>query len=152
MDAIKPVENEKHQTFVDSETSRTLLNCRPGIQKRVAAHTGAIDFQTEEVVALRDAAKMLPPRHGGKNTHVSSLYRWAGKGLRGVRLDTIKIGSVVCTSSEALQRFFERLSASDDLESDAPVYSTPSQTLRDAERAGRELDKMGVTEIEGEEL
>ncbi len=38
-----------------------------------------------------------------------ALYRWATEGLRGVHLETIQVGGTLCTSIEALQRFFERL-------------------------------------------
>ena len=36
---------------------------------------------------------------------------WARNGIRGVRIETIRVGGTLCTSLEALQRFFDRLSA-----------------------------------------
>ena len=66
---------------------------------------------TEELVSLRDAAKLLPRRRAGKRPHVATLYRWTTRGLRGVVLETLQVGGTLCTSREALQRFFERLTA-----------------------------------------
>lgn len=64
---------------------------------------------TEEVLTLREAAHRLPRRASGRRLHHATLYRWATDGLRGVRLETIQVGGTLCTSIEALQRFFEEL-------------------------------------------
>jgi hypothetical protein len=64
----------------------------------------------EEVLTFAQAAKILPRRRSGKKTHVCTLYRWATCGIKGIILETIKIGGTTCTSREALQRFFEALS------------------------------------------
>ena len=68
-----------------------------------------INISSEHVLCLRDAAKRLPKRRGGKRPHVATLYRWAKRGLRGVVLETLQVGGTLCTSREALQRFFESL-------------------------------------------
>ncbi len=77
-----------------------------------------IDIQKEEVVSFSEAAKRLPRRRAGKKPHVATLYRWASRGLRGSHLETIQIGGTMCTSVEALQRFFGRLSAPTEPEGD----------------------------------
>jgi hypothetical protein len=64
----------------------------------------------ETIVSLTSATKMLPARRGGRRPHVSTLYRWATGGCRGVRLETLQVGGTLCTSREALQRFCDRLS------------------------------------------
>jgi hypothetical protein len=69
-----------------------------------------IDTTVETPIPLRQAAGELPKRRRGRKTHVSCLYRWASVGCRGTRLETIQVGATRCTSREALQRFFERLS------------------------------------------
>ena len=79
-----------------------------------------IDIQEEELVSFSEAAERLPRRRAGKKPHVATLYRWAGLGLRGVRLETIQVGGTMCTSVEALQRFFGRLSASTEPQSEEP--------------------------------
>ncbi|MCH8146942.1 MAG: DUF1580 domain-containing protein [Planctomycetes bacterium] len=69
-----------------------------------------INVASERTLSLTEAAKQLPRRRAGKPTHVATVYRWGSRGLRGVRLETIQIGGTRCTSVEALQRFFDRLS------------------------------------------
>jgi len=70
-----------------------------------------IDFVTEEVVSLNEAASHpgLPRRRRGKKPNVAILYRWAQVGVRGIRLETIQVGATKCTSVEALRRFFDAL-------------------------------------------
>ncbi len=68
-----------------------------------------LDATTEELLSLTEAARLVPRRRGGKGAHVATLYRWAKDGLRGVVLQTLQVGGTRCTSREALQRFFERL-------------------------------------------
>lgn len=65
----------------------------------------------ETLLSLAAAAAELPRRRRGKPTHVSTLHRWATRGLRGVRLEVLRVGGTTCTSREALQRFFTRLTA-----------------------------------------
>jgi hypothetical protein len=69
-----------------------------------------IDTIAEVPIPLTKAADDLPRRRRGRKTHVSTLFRWSTAGCRGVILETIQVGGTRCTSREALQRFFERLS------------------------------------------
>ena len=109
-----------------------------------------IDTAVESVRPLAQAANELPRRRGGRKTHISTLYRWATAGYRGVVLETIQIGATRCTSREALQRFFERLS--EPVQAGAvggqvglPVgRRTVAQRQRASEEAGRELAKQGA--------
>ena len=68
-----------------------------------------IQLDTEQVLSLREATQQLPRRRNGQRPHIATLYRWATEGLRGVHLETLQVGGTLCTSIEALQRFFERL-------------------------------------------
>lgn len=70
-----------------------------------------IDFASEQVLPLEEAARRLPRRRGNRPVHPTTLHRWAHTGLRGVHLETIQVGGTRCTSIEALQRFFERLAS-----------------------------------------
>jgi hypothetical protein len=85
----------------------------------------------ETILPLADAAKGLPRRRGGRRVHPSTLHRWATAGCRGVRLEIIQIGGTRCTSREALQRFFERLSGPDPA---GPVGSHAGPVRRSAAR------------------
>jgi hypothetical protein len=100
-----------------------------------------INIVDEFTIPLRQAAKLLPCRRQGKPAHVATLYRWAHRGLRGVRLETVQIGGTLCTSREALQRFFERLDRRPDPVS---IATTPASRRRAAERAERELQRLGI--------
>ncbi|MDA8377647.1 MAG: DUF1580 domain-containing protein [Planctomycetia bacterium] len=56
--------------------------------------------------------KWLPNRRRGSRLALPTLYRWAGRGVRGVTLETISIGSQRCTSEQALRRFFQAIAES----------------------------------------
>ena len=68
-----------------------------------------IDLNTENIVSFAEACERLPRRRAGRPTHPATLYRWASDGLKGICLETIQVGGTLCTSMEALQRFFEEL-------------------------------------------
>lgn len=75
-----------------------------------------IDIKHETLITLSEATKFVPRRRRGRKASVSTLYRWASKsGHRGVRLETLRVGGSLCTSMEAMQRFFERLTAADSV-------------------------------------
>ncbi len=67
-----------------------------------------IDLNSETVGTLAEVAGKLP-RLGGRNIHTSTLWRWTSRGIRGVRLEHLKLGGRIVTSLEAVQRFSERL-------------------------------------------
>ena len=64
-----------------------------------------IDIGNEQLVSLRDVPRLLPPRPNGKRVHISAVYRWVQRGIRGIRLEVVRIGGTPYTSREALQRF-----------------------------------------------
>lgn len=98
-----------------------------------------IDLTTEEVITMADAAKRLPTR-----PNIRTLYRWARVGVGGVKLRTIKVGSRVCTSAEALNDFCNRAATPDGADAVAAVPRSTSQRRRAAERAGRRLEARGA--------
>ncbi len=103
-----------------------------------------IDISQEETFSLTEAAKQLPCRRKGKRPNVATLYRWSATGCRGIRLETINIGATRCTSMEALQRFFDALTAQAE---HRPVPQPPRLTAtrrKQIEAAERRLAKAGV--------
>jgi hypothetical protein len=107
----------------------------------------AIDVFSEQVVSLAEAARKLPKLRNGKSPHVSTLYRWVLRGKRCpngtvARLETIKIGWSTCTSLEALQRFFDRLTGEQQIVS--PPTLTQRQRLRQIRQAEEELRRAGI--------
>ena len=93
-----------------------------------------IDIATETVLTLAAAARLRPPSRRGRPTHPSTLARWALRGLRGTRLEVIRIGGQMYTSVEAIQRFAERLTA---------VGEVPVTPKRQADATDRELARRG---------
>lgn len=69
-----------------------------------------IEIGKERVITLANAARLLPRRRAGRKPHVSTIYRWTSRGLKGIVLETLAVGGTTCTSVEALQRFFDALS------------------------------------------
>src|SRR3954452_24975808 len=97
-----------------------------------------IDSTNESIITFSQAADDLPRRRKGRKTHISTLYRWATVGCRGVVLETLQCGATRCTSREVLQRFFERLSAPVDATGAGRPGQQRSQLrrIRDSKRAG----------------
>ena len=62
-----------------------------------------LNLLTEETLSLPQASRELPGR-----PNASTLWRWASRGLGGVKLETIRIGTRVFTSRQALTRFIEK--------------------------------------------
>jgi len=92
----------------------------------------AINIHAEHLLTLSQAARSLPRLRGEKPVHSGTVARWIQRGVRGVRLEAVKIGRTLVTSREALQRFAER---------DTPV-PTPSPVVDD--RIERKLDEAGL--------
>lgn len=97
----------------------------------------AIDLTREEPILLTEAAKLLPNR-----PHLSTLWRWFQRGVKGHRLETLVIGGKRYTSREALQRFADRLTAA-STDGRTPALST-RQRERQIEAAERELTDAGI--------
>src|SRR5262245_10259979 len=96
-----------------------------------------IDITREPPITFTEAAAYVPRRRRGRKTSVTTFRRWATVGLRGIRLETIQVGGTKCTSLQALQRFFDRLSCLGAVEAD----ESERNCKRNVERADRELDE-----------
>jgi hypothetical protein len=110
---------------------------------------------TDNLIPLRDVPKLswLPLRRGGGRLNLSTLWRWALKGLRAkdgqlVKLRAIRVGETLCTSEQWLREFFDALTAHDPALATevlpAPTIRTPGQRRRASEKASRQLDKVGI--------
>jgi hypothetical protein len=107
-----------------------------------------IDLTTETPLPLADACRLIPPGRNGKRTHLSTLVRWITSGALApgggrIRLEGVRLGGRWMTSREALQRFADRLTPRLDAEPDE-TPRTPRQRNQAAERAGQELEKLGI--------
>ena len=98
----------------------------------------SIDLTAETPITLAEAARTLP----GGPVHVSTIHRWRLKGCRGVRLASFLRGGVRHTTREAIERFFDAVTAAADGEP-APTR-TSAQRERDIEQAEHELARAGI--------
>jgi hypothetical protein len=101
------------------------------------------DRATRELA--RSDAPASPPPSGQATTRLDPApVRWSTKGLRGIRLETIRVGSTTCTSLEALQRFFDGLTALDGGHVAPPVPRATNAMRREEARVNKRLDEIGL--------
>ena len=79
----------------------------------------------EELVTLTEAAKRLP-KVDGKKVSICTLWRWCRMGLRGVYLEYVRVGRKICTTHQALLRFFSGLADLDERAVSAARPKLPS--------------------------
>ena len=75
------------------------------------AESAVSQILTEDVCTLREARTELF-RATGRRPDKATLYRWATRGVGGVKLETIRLGDRFLTSRQALTRFIAARSAS----------------------------------------
>lgn len=66
----------------------------------VIESTNPCDLLAEDLMTIEQAAKVFPHR-----PHIASIYRYKDRGLRGVKLETIRLGRAYYTSTQAVHRF-----------------------------------------------
>ena len=98
--------------------------------------TQVIDVGTETLISLRDVPRHLPARPNGKRVHISACYRWIQRGVRGVKLEAMRIGGTMYTSVEALGRFGLRLNVG---ASETHSLPEPSARQRQVDQASQRL-------------
>lgn len=59
-----------------------------------------LNLLTEDIIQLREVPAELPRR-----VDISTVWRWAERGVGGVKLETVRIGGKKMTSRQALSRF-----------------------------------------------
>lgn len=99
-----------------------------------------IDISRESCFRLAEAPRHLPSRNG-KRVSTSTVFRWAQRGVQGCRLEVIRIGGALHTSTEALQRFANVLT-NKKYGSDNPSTDDTKGRHRCAE-AETKLEQMG---------
>ncbi len=111
----------------------------------------AIDIENEQLLTLTEATKVLP-RLNGRQPAISTLWRWCRKGVRGVRLEYVRIGRNIATSREALGRFFNALARADqppgkprESSGQPDLRPTPAARKRMLDEADRVLKKAGIS-------
>jgi hypothetical protein len=103
-----------------------------------------IDFDTEHVRSMSQAARELPVVRGTKPPHPGTLDRWAITGIKSasgriIKLESAFVGSTRVTSLEALRRFFERRA---DVEFKPLPESDEKERKRLEEQAAESMERM----------
>ena len=99
---------------------------------------------SETKITLADAARMFP------GVNHASVWRWTLKGSKGangrvVRLEAFRAGARWYTSTEAVTRFVEALSAlPGDTSEPAPAPRGPNARRKASDRAAAVLDRAGI--------
>jgi len=84
-------------------------------EKRNHSDEHDIRLSESKLIPISEVPPLLP-RFGSKKIHKSTVWRWCSKGLKGVRLEHVKIGRRICTTRDALDRFFDSLAEKDTME------------------------------------
>ncbi len=104
-----------------------------------------IDISCEKLLVPAEIASLVPRRRGGKKCNIATIYRWMQLGIRGVKLEYLCVGSVRCTSVEALQRFFDGCTAQTKGQDVQPPPPRLTATRRkQIEAAERRLVEAGI--------
>ncbi len=106
-----------------------------------------INVSSEQLLTLSQLAKRLPRRRRDRPIHPSTIHRWRQPGVRGVRLECIRVGGAWHTSVEAFQRFCDRLSMPDAVASkNTPQQIDPEVPENEPyqEMVERELEERGA--------
>lgn len=102
-----------------------------------------IDPLKEKIKTLSEACNLFPKKRRGKKPHVSRLYRYTKQGLNGIVLESIQCGATRCTSTEAVRRFFLRLTEKSKLTNNLKDRKAFPPELSE-DRVTEELDKIGL--------
>ena len=110
---------------------------------------GAFEMLNDEHICTFAQATRVLPEVNGRRPHPSTIWRWARKGVFGIKLETRRIGGRFVTSREALERFARRLAEVDAAERPEPTDQrskarSDKQRESDVRRAERELRKAGI--------
>jgi hypothetical protein len=96
-----------------------------------------LDPSNEAAIAVNKSPAHIPGR-----PHVSTVWRWVLKGVRGIKLETFVVGCQRFTTAEAIERFIAATTAKANGEP-TPVPA-PRQRQRAIEQAERELADAGI--------
>lgn len=109
--------------------------------------TGGIDTTVEPTNPLAKAARGIESGRGRGHVHTGTLHRWRLYGVNGVLLECIKVGGAGHTSPQALQRFFERVTAAQHA-ADAVVQPATDRPAKPAQAHQPDLDERVEAELD----
>ena len=95
-----------------------------------------IDLHEESVIPLGEVPSRIPPGRGGRRVNLSTVNRWALRGVGGVRLETVVCGGRRYTDRAAIARFIERTTAARERPQTSPAASqAPPAPAKDRRRS-----------------
>jgi hypothetical protein len=92
-------------------------------------------FILSEYLKLPDAVERVT----GHRPHLSTPWRWATRGCKGVRLETVCVGVKRLTTVEWVQSFIQALTEQRNAEQLTPPVLPPRQQERNAEKSAKKL-------------
>jgi hypothetical protein len=90
----------------------------------------------DQLLSIRDVSETLPNR-----PHISTVWRWITRGIRGVKLESTLIGGTRYTSHGALEQFFADSNA---VGSGQPRRRRAGQRKKAVKKAKDALAKSGI--------
>jgi hypothetical protein len=103
-----------------------------------------ININEDQLLTPAQAAGLRPLGRRGRPTHPSTIYRWMKDGVRGVRLESVRLGGCTYTSREAIQQFAERLTEPNTSVTSRGESIPSTRRRRKYEQASRLLDRLGI--------
>ncbi len=102
---VKPSNRPPQQASSRDALHAQLSADLPHDQQAVAVNLDRkMTLLTEDLVSLTQVAQEL-------DVHVSAPYRWLHRGVRGVQLESIRVGGKLLTSRQAVHRFLRATQA-----------------------------------------
>lgn len=105
------------------------------------ANNVGLNVNTERLLTFRALCQRIPRRRAERPVALSTVHRWRAFGIRGVRLEAVRVGGSWLTSEEAFTRFTQRLTAAADHTAKEIMTSMPcdNSKLITEERMDRAL-------------
>jgi hypothetical protein len=98
-----------------------------------------IDSQTETLFPLAKG-----PSGTGRSVSAATMWRWAQKGVRGIRLETLRVGGRRYSSVEAYERFLVRLNEPAGAKPDVPSRQRADELNAATRRADDLFERPGL--------
>lgn len=90
-------------------------------------------MQNQELLSFSDVAAAIPSRMRGRKLHYATVWRWASRGVRGVKLETVTVGGARYVTRAALQEFISRCSARNNPNRPAQNIASRAKQIAQAE-------------------
>ncbi len=96
----------------------------------------AIDINSEQILTVAEAARLLPGRPSTR-----TVWRWLDRGVRHVKLESVLVGGRRFVSKESINRFLESINQPDVQRTSPAVAAKRKRAIK---RAEKELQEAGL--------